>query len=237
MGAGAVRTFAPYGAFPMNLKELKGSLEEGFMRTDLEHRYVGWINRAIHEIQDENDWPGMRDSAELTVLTGFTSAALPVNMKALTAEQYPIHVRTQADTGWLPCPVKSEEHVLRYRATSFFPPTIISQFAAQSGVSVFIRDDINGKTLNLPAPAAQELVFRVSFMGFTPPLVSDTDENFLTRDYPELVEPKILATAFRAINDAEAQAVHEVAYEKALRRKIASASKNKHQGRPLRMGG
>jgi hypothetical protein len=237
VGAGAVRTFAPYGAFSMNLKELKGSLEEGFMRTDLEHRYVGWINRAIHEIQDENDWPGMKDSAEISISSGLTSAPLPVNMKALTTEQYPVHVRTLSDTGWLPCPIQSEEHVLRYRATSFFPPTFISQFAARSGVTVFVRDDVNGKSLNLPAPASQTLVFRVSFTGFTPPLVEDTDENFLTRDYPELVEPKVLAVAFRAINDSEAQAVHEDAYEKALRRKVASASKNKHQGRPLRMGG
>jgi hypothetical protein len=162
---------------------------------------------------------------------------LPSNLKSLTSEQYPIHVRTPADTGWLPCAVESEEHILRYRATSFFPPTLISQFAARSGVSVFVRDDVNGKTLNLPAPAAQTLVFRVSFLGFTPPLVEDTDENFLTRDYADLVEPRVMALAFRRINDREAAMVHEEAYEKALRRKVISAAKNKNQGRPMRMGG
>jgi hypothetical protein len=221
----------------MNLGDLKAVLETGFDRSDLEHRYVSFINRSLRKLQQDQDWARTKTIIEVTIPQLEESVSLPADFKAMTQEQFPVMVRSQDNQTWLPCPLQSEEYCLRYQATTFYPPSQISQFMARAGVTVFTRRDLNGDTLRIGLPAAEDLKFRVSYFRFLPDLVEDKDDNFLTREYEDLVEHRILATAFASINDVEMTAAHETLFAKALRESAIDDSRRTSQGRPLRMGG
>lgn len=222
----------------MNLGDLKRMLRESFMRSDLEHNYAAWINRGLRKIQQDEDWGPMRSRVFVSISTGQSSVSLPAEFKAFTSEQFPIHVRNSSGAELFPCDLITFEKSKRYRATTFFPPLTATQFAARSGVPVYLDQDGETFSLNLAAPAAENLEFLASCYAFQPDLAQETDTNFLTRSYPDLVEARVKATAFSRVNEfAEMVPALEAQYRQYLREAKSADVRQYRQGRPLRMGG
>jgi len=213
-------------------------LAESFMRDDLSHNYDEWINRGLRKIQQDEDWTPMRVRPVLTIGMGESSVPLPDNFKSLTSEQNPVTVRRPGETESFPCEITSFERTKRLRATTFFPPLTTTQYAARSGVPVYLEPAGELMLLCVTAPAAETLEFLVSMYAFVPDLVNDLDENFLTRRYPTLVENAIKAIAFSRINELDTAAAFESAYRNPLLKEAKIDDfRRQRQGRPMRMGG
>lgn len=233
----APRGFAFLAAlFLMTLAKLKRMLSESFMRTDLEHNYTDWINRALLKIQEDEDWSPMRERPSVIIESGTSSVLVP-RFKALTAEPRPIHVRRPGEREAFPCELLSFEKAKSYRSTTYFPPNMVTAYAPRSGVPVFFEYSGEDRMLCITAIAAENLEFLVSCYMFQPALEADEDGNFLTRQYPDMVEAKALSIAFRRVNELELSAAYEAAYQQFLREARNADYRRKNQGRPIRMGG
>lgn len=222
----------------MTFLELKQMLDESFQRSDLEHNYGRWINQAIRKVQQDRDWGCMRDRREVSFAHGALTATMPDNYKALTEEQFPIHVRSSTFQEYLPCEVVSYEKATRYRSSTYYPPILTTTLSARRGVPVFVEQLRDAFWLTLTAPAAEALVFQVSYYGFLPDLAADGDSNHLTREYPEMVEAKVKALAFGRVNEfKEMVEPNEILYTTRSREAGIDDFRRSNQGRKLRMGG
>lgn len=221
----------------MNLGDLKTMLAVGVNRSDCETLYEGWINRALRKIQQDLDLRAGRSKVTADIPAGETSVILPADFKCLTSERYPVYLAADTAGGPYPCDVVSREHAINLQASAW--PSAINRTNARYGTFVFldIEDDFTGLTsLNVVQPASQDLSFTVSCYKFLAPLEEDAEENVLTTEYEDLVESKVKAVAFSAINDPLAGSFEQL-YRMRLTEAAIDDSRRLRQGRPLRMGG
>ena len=76
----------------------------------------------------------------------------------------------------------------------------------------------------------------MSHFRFVDELVNNTDTNFLLKDYPELVESKLKAIAFAALNDPLTSSFEALAAGQ-LSEAVITDHRRQNRGRALRMGG
>jgi len=225
----------------MTFAELKLMLSQDVNRSDKETLwYPIWINRALRKIQSDETFSFMRNRSDVVIAQGTSSIALPARFKQLTAEQYPVTVIDPTmGTGplaELPCEVTSREDMISYRASTYVPSRPANVRGRLSGLPVWIENTAAGWTLNIIDTAAEALTFRVSHFAFLADLAADSDSNYLTTNYPELVENKIKAIAFAAINDPIA-AQFEAMAARLLSDAVLDDRRRTYRGRALRMGG
>ncbi|MEI8320352.1 MAG: hypothetical protein WCH79_20675, partial [Planctomycetia bacterium] len=104
------------------------------------------------------------------------------------------------------------------------------------GLPVYLENTGSGWTLNLLDAPASDLTFRISYYGYLPDLVLETDSNALTTDYEDLVENTVKAIAFASINDPVAGLFDAKARE--LQSDAILTDKRRNStGRTMRMGG
>lgn len=198
----------------MNRGQLIDVLDRDVMRDDRRSDYPGWINEGIRSICQDVSWNCMKHKVQLTVLNGSKSVSLPSDFKELQRMRSPIWL----DAGGrpVPCDVTDESYLVRLDA-SFLSPWRES-FSTQywglksKGFPVFLQFDSLGVTLNIFDNADEDLLFTVNYYRFLPPLLADSDENYLTVNYTEMVKAKIKAVAFESLNDPAA-ADWETLYE------------------------
>jgi len=223
------------------LLEFKQMLDESVMRTDLKHRYLGWINSSLRKIQQDREWRFFGQKvADVTMPAGESSVRLPDDFKELTREITPVAVKddTSPDATAFPCEVISREQTLNYRSTTFFAPMAGTPRTARTGIPVFLTFDGDGEaSLNIPREAVTNLVFVVSYSAFLPNLEDDADSNRLTREYEELCEARIKMRAFAYVNDNEQAAVQAALYTRLLAEAGADDFARRHSGRKFRFGG
>lgn len=225
----------------MTFAELKLMLSQDVNRSDKETLwYPIWINRALRQIQSLETFSCMKSRSDVTVASGASSAALPARFKQLTPEQYPISVLDPTlgagVSSEVPCEVTSREDVVAHRASTFVPSRPANVRGRLSGLPVWIENTANGWTLNIIDTADGALTFRVSHFAFLPDLAADSDTNYLTINYPGLVENKVKAIAFAALNDPIA-AQFEAMAARLLSDAVLDDNRRMYRGRALRMGG
>lgn len=224
----------------MTFSDLKTMLQQDFNRSDKETVwYPIWINRALRKIQTDSSFSFMKVRSDLTISAGNSSVAMPARFKELTAEQSPVTIVDPSLSGPLaevPCEVTSREKMIGYRASTFVPSRPANVRGRLSGLPVFVEPSSSGWTLNILDQAAENLNFRVSHFEFTADLVNPTDTNYLTVNYPDLVENKIKAIAFQSVNDPVA-VQFEIAASKLLAEAVLDDQRRGTRGRVLRMGG
>jgi len=230
----------------MNLSDIKQMLRQDIGRADKEPRYTLWVNRAIRALQTSQNWECMRDRQQVTITTGTSVVNLPANYKEVTAENYPVTVvdpNTYSSPGILQelsCELVSREKMTRYRSLSWVVSGPVVSQTRVAGLPVYIERDPSTKrhTLNIVGNADTDTVFKVSFYGYVPDLVLDADTNDFLLNYPELVENRVKAIAFAAINDPIASQFMALADEQARRAGIEdSRMRLTGGGRRIRMGG
>jgi hypothetical protein len=229
----------------MTLGDLKQMLRQDVGRADKEPRYTLWVNRAIRALQTSQNWECMRDRQSVTITAGTFTANLPANYKEVTAENYPVTVvdPTTVLTGILQelsCELTSREKMTQYRSLSWVASRPTTSQGRLSGLPVYIQRDPSTKlhTLNTVVAVDTDTVFKVSFYGYVPDLVLDADTNDFLLNYPELVENRVKAIAFAAINDPIASQFIALSDEQARRAGVEdSRMRLTTGGRRLRMGG
>lgn len=210
----------------MTLAELRRMLEIGVAREDLSGDYNDWINRGVRATQRDHSYNCMRHVANVTMSSGSSTVALPGDFKELCPQKGSVSLYT-ATEGYFPCEVVTREKLIQ---GDLVPRDITF------GSRVFLSNDGNQAFLNFLDNTFTDVTFSIAYFRFLPLLSADTDENYLTREFEDMVQAKIKQIAFSSINDP--QAASELAlYEVEKRRAIAFDARQRSQGQLVRMGG
>ncbi len=201
----------------MNFGELKRRVKIGVVRTDLEDLYGDFINEAIREIASRRNWTSMKQVDTVTLTGGQLTVNMPDDFKALTTEKTPIfHVTT--DGLLMPCNIYSPEKLGRLNAS--FGSLMSATTGRDRRLSILVDIQDGLWFIGIPASTTEDISFRVSYFRYFPVLDADTDENAMTRDYPQVIINRAKAIALRLINDEEAEKTdgqYEVEFQKAVR--------------------
>lgn len=211
----------------MTLAELRRMLEIGIARDDLAADYTEWINRGLRAVQRDHSWNFMRHVSNVTMLGGTSSVALPADFKELQPQRGAVSLFDPA-LGLFPCDVTSRESLI-FSAT-------VPRGNLFSQARVFLSNDGNQAFLNFLDNTSSDVTFAIAYFRFLPPLTADADENYLTREFEDMIQAKIKQIAFSSINDPQAAAELGL-YEVEKRRAIAFDARQRIQGQNMRMGG
>lgn len=229
----------------MTFGDIVQRLTIGLLRDDLASSYRSFINEALMEIQRRRSWQVMKQLDYFTIPNNASLVSLATNdtptatnFKELTKEKSPVHLRAR-DLVLTPCDVWTREKVLRRQSRLISNSILYSVYmhpdtTRRISVPVYILWTGGQPTLNILFAANGNLPFQVSYYGYLPDLVNDSDTNEFTAHYPEMVVSKAKAIAFAAINDPVA-ADFEGLFEKKF---AEAASKDAYQelaGLELRM--
>lgn len=224
----------------MTFADLKLMLAQDVNRSDKETVwYPVWINRALRRIQMSSNFSGMKQRMPFTIVAGQSSVLLGTQFKELTPELSPVTVvdpSLPATHSELPCEVTSRENLINYRAAANVPTIPPNVRGRLSGLPVFIENTSTGWTLNIAGTADEDIHFKVSHFRFLDELTNDSDTNFLLKDYPDLVESKVKAIAFAALNDP-IMASFEALSAAQMSEAVLTDNRRQNRGRVLRMGG
>lgn len=224
----------------MTFGDLKLMLAQDVNRADKETVwYPIWINRAIRRIQMSSNFSAMKARSPITIVAGQSSALLGSQFKELTPELSPVTVvdpSLPATHSELPCEVTSRESLINYRAAANVPTIPPNVRGRLSGLPVFLENTSSGWTINIAGIADEDINFKVSHFRFSDDLVNDSDTNFLLQNYPDLVENKVKAIAFAALNDPLAASFENLAAAQ-MSEAVLTDNRRQNRGRALRMGG
>lgn len=204
-------------------------LDISIARDDLSGEYTSWINRGVRAVQRDHSFNCMRHVSNITMTAGTSAVVLPGDFKELQPKKHkvgPVTLYTPTQ-GYFSVEVTSREALIGAAPMAR---------GTETQARVYESNDGNQAFLNFLDNTQADATFSVSYFRFLPPLVADTDENYLTREFEEMVQAKIKQIAFSSINDP--QAVTELAlYETEKRKAIAFDAKQRAQGQNIRMGG
>lgn len=224
----------------MTFLNLKTMLAQDVNRSDKEMWYPVWINRALRKIQTDASFACMKSRQDVVIPAGSSSVLLPTRFKELYPEQFPVAVISPPGSGGIvseiPCEVTSREDIVGYRISSLLPVRQASFSGSLVGYPVWTELTGSGWTLNIADPASETLTFRVAHHAFLPELAADSDSNYLTLNYPDLVENKVKGIAFMAVNDPIG-AQFEAMATKLLNEAVLDDKRRASRGRVMRMGG
>lgn len=212
------------------LSQLKRVLEVSVMRDDLAEFYKDWVNQSIREICQDASFNCMRHLAQVTIPASSSSVALPNDFKELTPARTPIHL-VGTDGKLSPVDVTRREDIIKIRATYLSPIAT----SLTGSIDVYLSSDADGWTLNLLDATTTAATFAVSYFRILPAIEAETDGNYLTRTYEDMVKSKLRAIAFAEVNDPIA-ASWEAKYELAKRRAVGDDARRWAKGRKTQMG-
>lgn len=175
----------------MNLKDLRRMLDVSVNRSDLSDQYDDWINRGIRAIQRDFDYNCMRHVASVPMLLGQSTAQLPNDFKRLQTEKGSVALYDPVRGGNIPVEVKTRERLVCLTQTQ--TRTTIPQ--------VFLSNDGKTAFLNLLDTTSNNITFSVAYFRYLPKLVAETDENYFTVEFEDMVQARVKAVAFSIIND------------------------------------
>lgn len=208
----------------MTFGDLKRMLAQDVNRSDKEAvEYPLWINRGLRKIQSDENFACMSRRLDVRINAGESSAALPEDFKELKVEgsRSPV-ARFHESSGFEePWDVVTREYALRHPHRAMW-----LGFDGASGLW----------TVNVPPTETGGVVFRLNYYEFLPDLIGDGESNYLTVNYPELVEARIKAIAFAALADPIAVSFEQLAVTR-LREAKADDHRRATRGRVFRMGG
>lgn len=234
----------------MTVPQIIQRLTIGVMRDDLVPLFPDFVNEALIEIQRRRSWQIMRTRAQFTVKTGTSSVSLAVddnsnttNFKELTGDQSPVHLlNANLDSLQVPCEVWTREKILRRQARLISNSLLYSVYshpetARRVQIPVWI-DMLNEQpVLNILFNAQDNMPFIVSYYGYLAAPTNDganTNHNYFTDFYSEMVVAKAKSLAFAAINDP-AMADFEGVFEKKFKEAAANDAYHSIAGLFLRM--
>jgi hypothetical protein len=204
-------------------------LEIGIARDDLAGDYTDWINRGVRACQRDHSYNCMRHVSNVTMAAGTSSVVLPGDFKELQPKTHrngPVNVYSVAE-GYTAVEILSREALISAAPS---PGSVFAQ------TRMFMSNDGNQAFLNFLDNTSTDVTFSVAYFRFLPPLSADSDENYLTREFEDMVQAKIKQIAFSSINDPQAAA--ELAlYKIEKERAVAFDARQRSQGQNTRMGG
>lgn len=201
-------------------------LEIGVAREDLSGEYTEWVNRGLRAVQRDHSYNCMRHLSNITMTAGTSTVALPGDFKELCPQRGSVSLYDPT-SGYFPCEVVTREKLIQ---GDLVPRDVTF------GARIFLSNDGNQAFLNFLDNTFSEVTFSIAYFRFLPPLSADTDENYLSREFEDMVQAKIKQIAFSSINDP--QAASELAlYEVEKRRAVAFDARQRSQGQLVRMGG
>lgn len=223
----------------MNFGDLKHILDITIARDDLKSEYGNWIQQSLRSIQNDNNWLCMKTSSLVTLLAGGTQVSLPSDFKELTPGRSPIfmfaaNATINSTSKWLPCDVKREEELFRQDAALLLPRRL--QTLSHRGPDIYLNNNGDSASMNIIDTLGQDTQFRVTYYRYLPVLEKDSDSNYFTEHYEEMVKNKIKAVAFEEIVDP-ISTEYEQLYEVKKKKAQISDSRRALAGRVLRMGG
>lgn len=218
----------------MNRGELIQYLERSVNRPDMADSYGDWINQAMRGIYRDHSFLCMSDRKTATITNGNTSIALPSDFKELQAERAPIYLQGQ-DGSLLPCHVSreaTERRLLTANQTIIVPTNPSTLFR---DLPVWISYDSTGSILNMLYPSTGDSVFVIKCFVYLTDLAADTDQNYITQFYEEMVKAKVSAVAYEELRDPEWKDQEDL-YHSRLQKAKADDLYRSQKGRITRMG-
>lgn len=194
-------------------------------RSDLTGEYDRWINEGLRTIQRDFNYSCMRHVGQITMTNGTSSVRMPADFKQLQIEKGSVSL-VDPSLGKIPVLVRTRERLIcqnRVTTRSTIP-------------DVFLSNDGDTAYLNLLDNTSGDSTFEIAYFRYLPPLVADTDENYITREFSGMTKASIKAIAFGEINDP-LESAELAKYE--IDKKAAKVfdTLQRTQGRTLQMGG
>jgi hypothetical protein len=220
------------------LSKLQARVNLGVLRADVaaaSNNYADFINTARLELQNKRSWSFMKASADLTILTGNLTVAMPDGFKELQPENsngcpvsFILHDPNTPGAVW-PVSVYFEAQEIR---RLWLLGGMVSVWFGE--MRVFLRKNAAGAVLGVEVPATEPLEFRIEYIGYLPELSAPTDECPMTNAYPEMVIAKAKSLALASINDGAAVAMETLSDAKFKEASLSDA-RSDLVGRELRM--
>ena len=172
----------------------------------------------------------MRTTGNVTITANTSSVRLPDDFKEFVPDVGGIAVNDPNEqVGLQPCDLVTREKLLRTRSSLNTNLGII-------GLQVYETTDGDISSLNIFDTAGQDLTFTIAYFRYLPKLAADTDQNYLTRTYEDMVQARVKAVAFSVINDP-LEAAELAKYELHRKKAVIHDSRLRTNGRVNRMGG
>jgi hypothetical protein len=188
----------------MNLGKLIQLVEKGVQRRDLSAQYKDTINGAIRSIQEEYSFTCMKHTDEVTMRAGAQWVSLPSDFKEFQRGRGVVR-RVLADGGYLPIDLAGRS--LTQRMGSRWRPSAVTH-------NMFWLEFQNDcPVLRGNCRAMNEGKFQVAYYRYLPPLEKKTDDNYITRTWPQMVVHRAKSDLFALINDDERTASSEKLYQ------------------------
>jgi hypothetical protein len=215
----------------MNLQQLEQKVHQAVRRDDLQGEYKDYINEALADVQGRWNFACMEQAIEATMTTGTSSVRLPDDYKELLSRNAsPIMLRnTQVGNNptYFPVDIRSEAEVRRLNAR-------FAGFSTGSMLPVWISMEDGVPFIRIDGIAGEDLIFRVRYYGYFPPLGGPKASNPITDVYPRMIYAFARGLAFESINDPRAQ-LHMAIYESEFKSNKATDVDSRYRGRSLRM--
>lgn len=218
----------------MNKGDLIRYLERSVNRPDMEDAYPDWINQGLRSIYQDHSFLCMKDRITVVIPNQATSVALPNNFKELQAERSPIYMQGQ-DGSLLPCHITreaTERRLLTANQTIVVPTNPSTLFR---DLPVWLDWDANDAFLHLLYPTTGDTSFVIKCFNYLTDLEADTDQNYITRFYVEMVKTKVAAVAYEELRDPEWRD-QEALYVERLKKAKADDLYRAQKGRITQMG-
>jgi hypothetical protein len=196
--------------------------------------YLDWINQAMRSIYQDHSFLCMTDRITVTIGNTETSAVLPSDFKELQAERAPIYLQGQ-DGSLLPCYISreaTERRLLTANQTIIVPTNPSTLFR---DLPVWISYDANDAFLNMLYPSTGTSTFVIKCFVYLPKFSDDTDENYISRFYEEMVKAKVSSVAYEELRDPEWKDQEDL-YHLRLKKAKADDLYRAQKGRITRMG-
>lgn len=216
----------------MTLGELKRMLTVSVSRDDLEGDYKDWINRGIRAVQRDFSYNCMRHVSQVTMADGTSSVAMPGDFKEMQIERGSVALIDASNTR-IPVDIVTREKLIGLTAMTM--PQLVRP-SRTTVPKLFLSNDGNQAFLNMLDTTTGPASFEVAYFRYLPNLEADNDENYITREFEDMVQARVKAVAFSVINDP--QAATEMGLYKIFKTEaIGFDTKQRTQGRTVQMGG
>jgi len=196
--------------------------------------YGDWINQALRGIYRDHSFLCMRHRDTVTMSNGATSVSLPLDFKELLADRSPVYMQG-GDGSLLPVSItreSTERRLLTSNQTIVVPTNPSTLFR---DLPCWLEWGPQTAEFHTLYPVAGDTNFVVNYFRFLPSLEADSDQNYITMFYEEMVKAKVSAVAFEELRDPEWEA-QEKLYADRFRRAVADDLYRSQKGRKTQMG-
>lgn len=211
----------------MNLGELISLAHHAAKVDALYGAIPGFVNDTLRDIQQRRSWLCMRATESVTISSGTSSANLNSLFKEPRGGKHSLRGLDSSTGSYIPWELLARQELEDLN--------VIGLGAAERRAYIDFGSGV--QTLNLPENAAEDLTFELQSYRFLADLSDDSDTNYFTTNYPQLVLEGVKARLLAADDDTQRADLAEIRFAQQFTSASRDDAYRQVAGRNIRMGG